>query len=79
MSRRYQWDKVVEVEVASINKIPTGNPLPSVKYYKKATFPDGTLIRAIGTMGLYWLQSGKKIRVPDLKPLMPEDSNGKEW
>jgi hypothetical protein len=66
-SRRYQWDKVVEVEVAVLNKIPTGNPLPSVKYYNKATFPDGTLLRAKGTTPIYVIEKGKKRWIPNVE------------
>jgi len=65
VSRRYQYDKVVALEAAALNKIPKGNPLPSVKYYKKATFPDGTLIMAMGLSQTYIIQNGKKSYIPN--------------
>jgi len=65
VSRRFQWEKIVEVEATVLNKIPIGNPLPSVKYYKKATFPDGTLIMAMGLKHTYIIQNGKKSYIPD--------------
>jgi hypothetical protein len=75
-SRRYQWDKVVEVEAAVLNKIPTGNPLPSVKYYKKATFPDGTLIKAMGLNPIYVIQKGKKCLIPDKETFLAKGYKG---
>ena len=75
-SRRFQWEKIVEMEAAGLNKIPTGDPLPSVMYYKKATFPDGTLIKAMGLNPTYVIQNGKKCLIPDRETFL---TKGYKW